>query len=87
MRIRTVCIVRISLFAVACTSRWSRPDTSQFENFKDLQRCQEEATKQFPDGPAASTAAKEQRRTSRQHAIDGCMKKKGYTYTPPPGGS
>jgi hypothetical protein len=84
MRLRTVCIVLIGLCAVACTSRWSRSDTSQFETFKELQRCQEEATKQFPDGPAASTAAEEQRRASREHAIDGCMKKKGFAYKPPP---
>ena len=84
MRLRTVYIIFIGLLAVACTSRWSRSDTSQFETFKELQRCQEDATKQFPDGPAASTAAEEQRRASRQNAIDGCMKKKGFTYKPPP---
>lgn len=84
MRLCTLCLVLVGLLAVGCTSRWSRSDTSQFETFKELQRCQEEATKQFPDGPTASAAAEEQRRASRQHAIDGCMKKKGFAYKPPP---
>lgn len=84
MRLGSLCLVLLGLLTVGCTSRWSRSDTSQFETFKELQRCQEEATKQFPDGPAASTAAEEQRRVSRQHAIDGCMQKKGFAYKPPP---
>jgi len=74
----------IMLSLPACTSPWTRADTSQFEIWKDLQKCQGDAVQQFPDTVADSNSSKErmteeQRRTSRQHVIDQCMSKKGYT--------
>jgi hypothetical protein len=79
----TVCLAVGFIALAACTSQWSRTDTSQFEIWKDTQKCREEAVRLYPDrsSGAEKSAAKSEEtiKLSREKSIDQCMAKKHYT--------